>query len=183
MKIKGFYLKYHYIVFPLLLPVVFYIYYNLSFKDKMKIVDRQLAEAKKQQELINLWGEKLRLEGELSSLTVKFGGRIDYKWLMTIISEIANKERIEITTVKPLPVKEMKFYKSLSVALNLEGSYHQIGKMVADIENAQYYLKVDKLTLSPEIKEKDGKKFRAMAKDGNTLLKCEMIVSSLIPSI
>lgn len=183
MKIKNFYLKYHYIIFPLLLPVVFYIYYNVSFKDKIKILDKKLVEVKKQQELINLWGEKLKLESELSALTVKFGGKIDYKWLMTIISEIANKEGIELTTVKPLSVKEMKFYKSLSVALNLEGSYHQIGKMVADMENARYYLKVEKLILSPQMKEKDGKKFRAMAKDGNTLLKCEMIVSTLIPSL
>jgi Tfp pilus assembly protein PilO len=85
--------------------------------------------------------------------------------------------------VKPLPVKEMKFYKSLSIALSLEGSYHQIGNMIAEMENAQYYLRVDKLELASQVKEKEGEKYTPFAKDGNTLLKCEMIVSTLIPSI
>jgi len=105
--------------------------------------------------------------------------------LITNMNSVTKKENIEIISVKPLPLSSESFYNRLQVVLEVEGSYHQVGRMVALIESAEKYFQIKELQVEP-VYEKTGKgKVKSIAKadDGNALLNWQITITTVMPKI
>ncbi|HTZ11194.1 MAG TPA: type 4a pilus biogenesis protein PilO [Candidatus Margulisiibacteriota bacterium] len=79
--------------------------------------------------------------------------------LMQEISEIANKDRVDIIQMKPsmeLPGKEDKSgaqkqkFTPLLLMLDLTCDYHHLGSFINDLENAQVFISVTDLKITSE---------------------------------
>lgn len=175
-------MKFHFLLFPIMLIAGFYFLHNTIFKNREEEIQKILQKMGEKQDILKLYTQKLALEAELNQLVKGFPNQVDFKWLMEGISSITGKEEIEIISIQPQPIKSSEFYREVSIALELEGSYHQIGRMVEAIDNSEYFLQVKKLKLKPKKLQAEGKETQVKAKDGHTLLECSVEVFTIVPS-
>jgi Tfp pilus assembly protein PilO len=144
-NIRLLYRKGHFILFVLLLIISFGGFYNISVKNNLDAISSSIVRIEAKKQLLELYSEKIKLEGELLSLSAMFPQDSDPRWIMAIVNNIAKKERVEIITVRPMPVVVGDFHDELRISVAMEGSYHQIGRMVAAIDNTDKYIQIDHL--------------------------------------
>jgi len=183
MTVRNIYRKLHLIIFPTALVLILSLFYKLMFKENMDIIERKITNIEKKQKAIRLYGEKVKLETELQQLTEKFPRSPDLRWLMTNVTAVTKKEGMEIITIQPLPIVKENFYTKLRIILEIQGSYNQMGKTIADIDNAENYFQLESLSVKPVyIQGKDKKgRIKATAKDGNTLLDWQVKATTIVP--
>ena len=184
MTIRSLYRKIHIVVFPVLLIFAFGWFYNVEFKAKLTAMDSIVDAIDKKRELIKLYGQKVELEAVLKSLSRSFPGSSDLNWLVTNINQLARKEAMDIISIRPLPVEEGDFYSRIQAALELEGSYHQAGRLIAAIEGSEVFIQITGVKAAP-LYEKSSGSGRAIArnKDGEMRLQWQMTVSTIVPKI
>jgi len=84
------------------------------------------------------------------------------------LSETANKNNIKITQIKP--IKEQKASKDVSkftplvVALDLFCGYHHLGSFINDLENAESFIAVQEMSITPNPKDYFHQEVRLMLK-------------------
>ena len=64
-------------------------------------------------------------------------------WLLARISDMASKENIEITSIKPGDLEDRGLHTKLYVALDTISTYHQLGKFISRIESSEKFLRVE----------------------------------------
>ncbi len=78
--------------------------------------------------------------------------------LLRDISDIANKNSVKIEQIKPSKESQVKSDKNaplakftlLSINLELSCDYHHLGKFINDLENADTYMAVQRLNITPK---------------------------------
>ncbi|MDD5613471.1 MAG: type 4a pilus biogenesis protein PilO [Candidatus Omnitrophica bacterium] len=185
MTIKSLYRKIHIVVFPALLIFAFGWFYNVEFKARLTAMDGIVDTIDKKRELIKLYGQKVELEAALKNLSKSFPESSDLNWLVTNINQIAKKEAMDIIAIRPLPVEEGDFYTRIQAALELEGSYHQAGRLVAAIESAAVFMQITGVKATPLYEKGVGSASRVIArtKNGETLIQWQMVITTIVPKI
>ena len=95
-------------------------------------------------------------------------------WLISAISDMALKEGIEISSIKPGAPGDRKLYTKLHVILETVSTYEQLGNFIARIESSEKFLRVENI----EIKRLDldgdfdegAAKFEAFDVKGNIVI-------------
>lgn len=108
-------------------------------------------------------GAKARLQ-EKYGLAVKVNtlkNKLDYyhqrlprnnamDWLMDQIVQDAEVCKIKILSITPQPLKEYPPFNVVSVEVNVQGGYHQIGSLIEKIENGDRFIWIDRILLTKE---------------------------------
>ena len=69
-------------------------------------------------------------------------------WLLGEVSDMATKEQIEISSIKPGSPEDMKLYTRLYVVLEAICEYAQLGKFISRIESSENFLKVEEINIA-----------------------------------
>lgn len=70
----------------------------------------------------------------------------DTDWLIAQTALVATKANVQLTAVSPQrPVTEAAGYTRLSIIIECEITYHQLGELAAALENAQPFVRIDQV--------------------------------------
>ena len=61
-------------------------------------------------------------------------------WLLATVSDMASKENIKVSSVKPGELEDRGLYNKLYVVLDVISAYHQLGKFISRIESSEKFL-------------------------------------------
>ncbi len=81
-------------------------------------------------------------------------------WLLNEVSNMAAKEKIEVSSIKPGSPEDRGPYTKLYVTLDTISDYHQLGKFIASVESSGKFLRVEdikvkRLDLGEDFKEEE----------------------------
>jgi len=100
-------------------------------------------------------------------------------WLLGEISSMAAKERIEVSSIKPLSPEDYGLYTKLFVAVDMVSTYNQFGKFISAMESSEKFLKVENANIRRlDIDEKFVKgsgKFKAFD------IRANVVISTIVP--
>lgn len=68
-------------------------------------------------------------------------------WLLSQVSDMAAKEKIEVSSIKPGPPEDRGSYIKLYVMLDTVSTYHQLGKFISSIESSGKFLRVEDISI------------------------------------
>jgi len=99
-------------------------------------------------------------------------------WLLGETSNIASKEHVEISSIKPGNSEDYGLYTKLFVIVDVASTYNQLGRFVAGIESSEKFLKVEsinikRMDLDDKFKEGSGK-FKAFD------VKADIVISAIV---
>ena len=95
-------------------------------------------------------------------------------WLISVVSDMASKEEIEVSSIKPGAPEDRELYTKLHVILDTLSTYEQLGNFIARVESSEKFLRVEdidikRLDLDGDF-DKDGAKFEAFDIKGNIVI-------------
>jgi len=64
-------------------------------------------------------------------------------WLLSVVSDMASKERIELSSIKPGTPEDRGLYVKLYVTLDTVSTYHQLGEFISRVESSESFLRVE----------------------------------------
>ena len=99
-------------------------------------------------------------------------------WLISHISDIASKQKIEISSIKPGIPEDRGLYTNLHVVLDIACTYNQLGEFISKIESSEKFLRVEsinmkRLDLGKEFDE-EAEKFKAFD------IKAHLVISTVV---
>lgn len=71
----------------------------------------------------------------------------DVSWLLSEISDMASKEKIEVSYIKPGAPEDRGAYTKLYVILDTVSTYQQFGKFISRIESSEKFLRVESVNI------------------------------------
>lgn len=74
--------------------------------------------------------------------------------MLKVIEEIASQNQMQITNIRPQPVREGEFYKEFIFELSAEANMRQLGKFIYDIQGSGNILRVKRLILTSSVSTK-----------------------------
>lgn len=102
----------------------------------------------------------------------------DVSWLLGELSNLASKEHIYISSIKPGDTKDKGLYIKYNVILKTVSTYHQLGRFISEIESYEKFLRVDYIDIKRADIDRDFDKDMAKFKpfDVNAHIVISMIV-------
>lgn len=95
-------------------------------------------------------------------------------WLLGEISNMASKERIEVSSIKPGNPEDYGLYTKLFVVVEIASTYNQLGGFVSGIESSEKFLKVESVNVKrmglDEKFDKGSGKFKAFDVKANIVI-------------
>ncbi len=95
-------------------------------------------------------------------------------WLLSEVSNMASKERIELSSIKPGNPENYGLYTKLSVIVDMASTYNQLGRFIAGIESSEKFLKIESVNIKrmglDEKFEKGSGKFKAFDIKANIVI-------------
>lgn len=134
----------------------------VQLKTDMVNLTRELATMK------DLVAKRQMLEREGKLRLKKMIAEEEIPALLQFISDAANKNEISVMQMRPSRQVALKAnkapagaakYTPVSIVLNLSGTYHNIGKFINDLENAEDFISVEEIKISPD----SGTEFKQVA--------------------
>lgn len=99
-------------------------------------------------------------------------------WLLGEISNMASKEHIEVSSIKPDNPEDYGLYTKLFVIVDMATTYSQLGRFIAGIESSEKFLKVESADIKrmdlDENFEKGSDKFKAFD------VKANIVISTIV---
>lgn len=99
-------------------------------------------------------------------------------WLLGEISNMASKEHIEISSIKPASPEDYGLYTKLFVIVDAASTYNQFARFIAEIESSEKFMKVESVNIKrmdlDEKFEKGSGKFKAFD------VKANIVISAII---
>jgi Tfp pilus assembly protein PilO len=71
----------------------------------------------------------------------------DASWFLGEVSDMARKENIEISSVKPGVPEDRGIYTKLNIIMETMSSYHHLGKFLSRVESSEKFLRVEKINI------------------------------------
>ncbi|MCX5687038.1 MAG: type 4a pilus biogenesis protein PilO [Candidatus Omnitrophica bacterium] len=68
-------------------------------------------------------------------------------WLLSMVSNMASKEDIKISSITPGEPEDYGLYTKLSVIVDMTVTYNQFGKFIAAIESSEKFLKIESVNM------------------------------------
>ncbi len=95
-------------------------------------------------------------------------------WLLGEISNMASKERIEVSSIKPGNPEDYGLYTKLFVVVEIASTYNQLGSFVSGIESSEKFLKAESINIKrmglDEKFDKGSGKFKAFDVKANIVI-------------
>jgi len=125
--------------------VGFYFFEYRPIQDSKKTLKKQIEQLEKEiseaqdikEDLAKLQKEYEELKKKLKERSKKLATQLDIPNILKQIEEISMKNHIKFKNVHFSPVVDYEGYSELPIELGLEGTYHDMGRWLADMENAQ----------------------------------------------
>lgn len=99
-------------------------------------------------------------------------------WLLGEISNMASKEHIEVSSIKPDNPEDYGLYRKLFVIVDAATTYSQLGRFIAEIESSEKFMKVESVNIKrmdiDENFEKGSGKFKAFD------VKANIVISTIV---
>jgi len=93
-------------------------------------------------------------------------------WLVSEVSDMATKEKIEVLSIKPESPEDNTLYLRLSVVMDFACNYHQLGRFLSRLESSPQFLKVESLNIkrldTEEGFKEEGSRFKSFDIKGQT---------------
>ncbi len=103
----------------------------------------------------------------------------DVSWLLGEITNMASKEHIEVSSIKPGNPEDYGLYIKLFVIVDAVSDYNQLGRFIAAIESSEKFLKIESVNIKRM--DLDEKFDRASAKFKAFDVKANMVISTVVP--
>jgi Tfp pilus assembly protein PilO len=68
-------------------------------------------------------------------------------WLLGEVSNLASKEKIEISSIQPGNPEDYTLYAKLFVIVDVSSSFDQLGKFIAMVESSEKILKIESVSM------------------------------------
>lgn len=90
------------------------------------------------------FGNIANSEKRLSGYKQKLSGTGDKAWLIEELNSIADKAKFSILSITPDEKKSAGggYLERISVRIEAEGNYHQLGEFISRVENLEQYVKI-----------------------------------------
>lgn len=146
------------------------VYLDFSFVAKLQLesiknIDPKISKLRKDLDVLSqdllrmqaLKNKQAEMNKNLSAKIKKFISEEQVSALLRDISDLANKNNVKIEQIRPSrespqakPDKTVSKYTPLSINLELTCDYHRLGKFINDLENAETYIALQKLNITPK---------------------------------
>lgn len=120
-----------------------------EMRNKIKQIDAEIRKAEQvKAKFKNLEATLKELEAQRIDIEKKIPKDKDITGLMHTLKEIADRYNIQLVSVNPgATVKEQYFFR-VTYSLNIRGSYHNIGRFLADISLQKRIMNVENVVIA-----------------------------------
>jgi type IV pilus assembly protein PilO len=154
------------VIIVLLTGILVYIYGNFFLKPRFRAIRYLKQEIERSQEklmelkaqaarLEKLTREYQQLEGRIQRVKEELPTEKEIPRLLTAITTLGIKNGLEFLSFAPQPEQTKEFYSILPLSLDMEGSYHEVGKFLAALANFPRIVNASRITLSPLSAQED----------------------------
>jgi len=147
----------------------------LPFLNKTKSLRSQILTERDRNVLIG----KIRALGKhLKVYKKRIPEQRDVSWLLREVSDMATKEEIEISSIKPGIPEDRGLYTKLFVTMDTISTFHQLGKFVSIVESSEHFLRVDNIFIKRLDLDEDFSEDKAKFESFD--VKAHIVVSTII---
>lgn len=151
------------------------IFIYLPFTNKNKMLRADILQQRDKNILI---GKIKAMSKHLKVYDKRVPEGVGVSWLLGETSNIASKEHVEISSIKPGNPEDYGLYTKLFVIVDVASTYNQLGRFVAGIESSEKFLKVEsinikRMDLDDKFEEGSGK-FKAFD------VKANIVISTIV---
>jgi Tfp pilus assembly protein PilO len=143
--------------------------FYFSYKDKMAQMKQETQICKQKVSLLN---EIKPLAAEVDGYFEKFSGK-EKDTLVSMVTNFAREAGVKINSFTPRESREEEFSVIYPLVLNMEGSYHNLGKFISLLESAPEVIRIEQITVKKILSVPEGSE-RA---DATIEASCDIIVS------
>jgi len=104
---------------------------------------RSIANSKEQ--LIDAIGE---LKGSIDYYAMRIPSEKGMSWLLIELSKIARATGVKYSTITPLPIQKVDAYLKIPIKIEIQSSYHNLGRYLNMIETSKRFISVDNITIT-----------------------------------
>ena len=133
----------------LVLCIAGYFGYNVIYLRNRQQLDLLQAQLAEQQETQNVRVQVAQSLKQIEQFRKRLPPQAETEWLVSQINRLAQSAGVQFASINPQPPKPVQEFTWLSVTVQFTGSYHQLGQFVSTIENAEPFLRIDGLEISP----------------------------------
>jgi Tfp pilus assembly protein PilO len=154
--------------------------YRVIFNFQVTGVRAFSKRIEKKMEFNKLYQRDLGLKQWLKLRLKKLPKNKDINWLLVKVRNEIKAENLDIISINPVTIEQHKFFYLLPVEIQVKGSYHQIGRFIAKLEN-EGGLRIDSIEMYPikiEEEKSEGYKLKTTNK-GKILLLTKLKISSI----
>ena len=99
-------------------------------------------------------------------------------WLLSEVVDMASRENIEVSSVKPGAPEDRGLYIKIYVIMDTVSTYDQLGRFISKVESYDKFLLVEQTTIKRRDLEKDFNKFSS--KHSAFDVKANIVISTII---
>ncbi len=129
--------------------------------ERSNISLKKLSVQRKRVKLENQVGIKLN---ELTKIRKKMVVITESSRFLAEVAKIAGRLNMKLKAITALPREKRNDFIKLSVSLELDTSYHELGLFISKIENSEVFMSVDKLELNSTVTAKNAASPQILAK-------------------
>lgn len=143
------------VMFGLIILVAFYfLYFQKSTKDYQALIknrDSVKAEVDKYNQMLNDPQLKARIDdmrAQIGQFEERLPSEKEIPSLLVFLKEAADSAGIQYVTIVSKPLTQAQYYTEVPFDVILTGKYHNIGKVINQIENHKRLMRVDDVDLT-----------------------------------
>jgi type IV pilus assembly protein PilO len=143
------------VMFSLIILVAFYfLYLQKSTKDYQSLVknrDEVKAEVDKYTQMLNDPQLKTRIEDmrtQIGQFEERLPSEKEIPSLLTFMKEAADAAGVQYVSIIAKPLSQAQYYTEVPFDVVLRGKYHNVGKVINQIENHKRLMRVDDIDLT-----------------------------------
>ena len=133
----------------LVLCIAGYFGYNVIYRRNQQQLERLQAQLAEQQETQNLRVQVAQSLKQIEQFRKRLPPQAETEWLVSQVNRLAEGAGLQLTSVTPQPTRSIQEFTWLSVTVRFTSPYHQLGQFVSTLENAEPFLRIDGLEISP----------------------------------
>jgi Tfp pilus assembly protein PilO len=133
------------IIISVALVITALVFIYMPFAEKTKSLRAEILKERDRNVLIG----KIRALGKHLKVYEKRIPETDagVSWLLGNVSDMASKEKIEISSLTPGAAEDYGLYKKVYVVVDMVASYAQFGRFISRVESSEKFLKVENLDI------------------------------------
>ena len=123
-------------------------YHNLYVpaQEQIQSIRAQVAQEQRTQ---HAQAEVAALLKQIERLRTHLPQEPDSSWLVKEAVALVQGAGLSVTTITQNPPEHLPYYAHLSISLDINASYHQIGLLLDRIEHSPQFLRVERMTMNP----------------------------------